>query len=533
MENQISGDFNKGFDGKFSDQPFFPSSEKTQEETGDVGAFKKFGLIAIIFGLLHTFCLYKNTSGITYPFYMAGTMVLIALARKSEGMSIFKNREGKSGLNLFYIISLMLLSISKCTTANTSLLWIDGFAIYLLTFSFLLYMCADTMGWDIISYFVGILITTISPLAKFVDPIVDSTTWFKTCGKGVSTEKKKTLIAVLSGIIIAVPLLIIVLMLLASADAIFDDVLNKVTSLIRLPENFWDIVGMGFLFLFAYWVFYTVAKVLSKDEVKINNKNCGFNPVTAITFSSLLGAVYLLFSVIQIVFLFADYNILPEKYTYAEYAREGFYQLLAVSIMNFILVTICQKLFADSKVLKAILLVIGLCTYVMIASSAFRMFMYIWAYNLTFLRVFVLWFLAVLAICLAFLIVSLFNKNFQVYKCCMVTVTVLYLAFAFAHPDYHIAKYDLAQIKIAGDKAQIDRDTELSENPMNYYLTHEISEDAVPAYADYPELLETYDPDYYFFNEGPYWEEYKEVRKFNFSRYKARNLCRPYQLHKD
>ena len=528
MENQINGGFNAGFDGQYMQQTYYVPVENAKENTGDAATFKKFGLIALVFAALHTFCLYKNTSAITYPLYMAGTLVLIGLARRSEGRSIFRDKNGKKGLNLFFIISLMLLSISKCTTANATLLWIDGFAIYLLTFSFLLYMCVDTKGWDIISHFIGIMVASLSPLAKFVDPIVDMATWFKERGNGVNNEKRKTIVAVITGICIAMPLLFIVIELLASADAIFEDVLYEVTRFIKLPDNFWDFVGIALMFVAVFWLFYTVAKVLNKDGIKVNNKNCGINAVIAITFSSLLCLVYLLFSLIQIVFLFMGNMTLPERYTYAEYAHEGFYQLLAVSIMNFVIVTLCQKLFAESKILKAILLVIGLCTYIMIASSAFRMFMYIGAYNLTFLRVFVLWFLAVLAVCLAFLIMSLFSKDFPVYRACMVAVTILYIAFTFAHPDYFIAKYDLAKMDIQGESAVIDRDVEEYRNPMIHYLAYEISEDAVPAYVNHPEILNEFNPNIWAGGESDYSEEYKEIRKFNFARYKAHKLCRPY-----
>ncbi|WP_026529069.1 DUF4153 domain-containing protein [Butyrivibrio sp. VCD2006] len=521
------------FNGEIMGQDYFLEEPAESELKGDVTAVKKFGLMAIIFGALHTFCLYRNTSGITYPFFMAGTLLLIAWTRRSEGLSIFRDKNGKIGLNIFYIISLMLLSVSKFTTANGTILTLDGFAIYLLVFSFLLHMCIDTNGWDIISQFIGILLASLSPITKLADPIVDGITWFKSRGKAVDYEKRRTMVAVFAGICIAMPLLLIVIQLLASADAIFEDVLEKMTGVFKLPDNILDIFGMAFMFVVTFWLFYTVAKVLSAEKVKVNNKNCGYNAVTAITFSSLLCLVYLLFSVIQIVFLFMGNMTLPEKYTYAEYAHEGFYQLLAVSVMNFVIVTLCQKLFAESKVLKVILVVIGFCTYIMITSSAFRMFMYIEAYNLTFLRVFVLWFLAVLAICLAYLLVSLFDKSFPVYKISMVTITVMYIVFAFAHPDYFIAKYDIAKMGTGEGVPQISGDFEEYGNSMARYLTWEISEDAVPAYVGHPTLLAKYSTDYYGRGGVPLTEKYKEIRKFNLARYRAYKLCSPYHQEKE
>ena len=58
-------------------------------------------------------------------------------------------------------------------------------------------------------------------------------------------------------------------------------------------------------------------------------------------------------------------------------------------------------LFRESKILKAILTIMSLCTFVMIASSAVRMIIYIRYYYLTYLRILVLWALALLTLLFA------------------------------------------------------------------------------------------------------------------------------------
>jgi len=77
------------------------------------------------------------------------------------------------------------------------------------------------------------------------------------------------------------------------------------------------------------------------------------------------------------MYLFIGNMQLPEGYTYSGYAREGFFQLLAVCILNLLLVLICLYLFRENIVLKLILTLISGCTYIMILSSALRMIMYI------------------------------------------------------------------------------------------------------------------------------------------------------------
>ncbi|MFR8843777.1 MAG: DUF4153 domain-containing protein [Waltera sp.] len=81
---------------------------------------------------------------------------------------------------------------------------------------------------------------------------------------------------------------------------------------------------------------------------------------------------------VSAVFRYSDLRIvlrkmqLPESYTHAQYAAEGFFQLLAVSILNLILVLMCLSFFRESKVLKVIMTIMSLCTFIMIASSVMR-----------------------------------------------------------------------------------------------------------------------------------------------------------------
>lgn len=107
----------------------------------------------------------------------------------------------------------------------------------------------------------------------------------------------------------------------------------------------------------------------------------------AITVLGMLTLLYLVFSGIQILGLFLGKLSLPEGYTYASYAREGFFQLLAIAILNLILVLACLEYFRESKILKGILTVMSICTFIMILSSAMRMILYIRTYQFTFLRI--------------------------------------------------------------------------------------------------------------------------------------------------
>ena len=188
---------------------------------------------------------------------------------------------------------------------------------------------------------------------------------------------------------------------------------------------------------------------------------------------------------------------LPEGYTYAMYAREGFFQLLVVSILNLIIVLVSMSFFRESKVLKAVLTVMSFCTFIMIASSAMRMIIYIRFYYMTFLRILVLWALTLLFVLFVGVILSIFKKEFPLFRYSMTVVTVLYLVLSFSHPDYIIARINIAnasQTLVENNEAdpnwQPASDFFLAERRyLDFeYLTY-LSADAAPAIIPYLEQL--------------------------------------------
>lgn len=216
-----------------------------------------------------------------------------------------------------------------------------------------------------------------------------------------------------------------------------------------------NVIGACIFFVFVLLTAYMQLTYLKEKRLgtnnwgmdkEKNNRAC-LEPTIGITVASILGFVYLMFSFIQIKYLFiGSVNgkiLLPEGVTYSEYARSGFFQLLFVCILNIIIVMFGIYKFKESKVLKVLLTVITICTYVLTASSALRMILYIQYKYLTFLRIFVLLALLIIAFILAGVMICIYKKSFPFFKYSMVVVTVCYLLFSFTKPDYFIAKVNL------------------------------------------------------------------------------------------
>ncbi|MCR4694938.1 MAG: DUF4173 domain-containing protein [Pseudobutyrivibrio sp.] len=488
------------------------ANEISQDKRNGAKTFKKYGLISLIYGIIYSFCLYDNHSGITYPFYMLATIICLGLVRKKDGLSLIKDSSGKSALGIFYVLSLMLLAIHRCLTTSFAIIFWEGLATNLLLFSFIVYLYVDTREFEIAAWFKSLFLTLVKPIIHIARPIKDFIDYKNEMAKGDNQERRKTIIAVICGIAIAIPLVVVIVALLSSADLVFSRMLTDILEKINLPDNFWDIIWASVTAIVAIWFAYIIPDSLNTEGVNAGASNSKKgNPVIAITFTSIIGVVYIVFSMIQVLYLFTGSIELPKGYTYADYAHEGFYQLLAVCIINLIMVSLCKSLFRESKILKFILATIGVLTYILIASSATRMFLYIGVYHLTFLRLFVLWVLAVLCIWLAFLIISLYLDKFPVFKAGMVAVTIAFIAFVYSNPDYQIAKYDL---EVAAE--QIDDYTSVES-----YIIYHLSTDAVPALTSDATLLDRYeDHAVYKFVD----EDYTGIRKYNFSYGRAKKV---------
>ncbi|MCM1252455.1 MAG: hypothetical protein NC321_06520 [Clostridium sp.] len=107
------------------DNYFQPEEKQLKEETPMTEQMKSqlsfFAPAAMLYALFYTFCLYKNASGITYPFFVVGTLCYFFLSMKKLGVP-FK----KSGL--FYAVSIFLLGISNCCTTSVPILKINTLA---------------------------------------------------------------------------------------------------------------------------------------------------------------------------------------------------------------------------------------------------------------------------------------------------------------------------------------------------------------------------------------------------------------------
>jgi len=396
--------------------------------------FGVLGLATLVYAFIYVFCTFKNPSGIMYPVFIAVTLVYLCV-------TLWKLEKPFQNNSLFYLISMMLLGVSTFCTDDGRIIVLNKIVILGLTMILLIKQFCNTSEWQLGKHLSSMMQLLFGSLGEIGRPFSDGLRYCKERNKILS----KNMAAVLIGIGVAIPLLGIVSMLLATADAVFGELVGSVLDGIRITGTFGNIINMIFRMLVFFVIVYAWLSYLSAGKISNESKpSRKGDPIIAITVTGILTAVYMLFCGIQIVYLFFGNGNLPEGYTYAGYAREGFFQLLAVSVLNLVIVLVSLHGFSGNKVLKIILTMMSLCTFIMIVSSAMRMIMYIRYYFLTFQRVLVLWALIVLFVLFIGVIISIYQGRFRLFRYGVVAITVLYLVFSFSHPDYYIAKINLA-----------------------------------------------------------------------------------------
>ncbi|MBR5917675.1 MAG: DUF4173 domain-containing protein [Lachnospiraceae bacterium] len=458
-------------------------------------------ILCAIYAIFYTFCLYKNTNGITFPLFAIATIVVYCLFLKAIGEKI-------KTFSYVLIGLITLLSINVCMTTSIPLLVFDKIFMCGLFFVLFLYNLYDEKTWDATRYFLAVGSVIVSSIAFVLDPILDIVRIAKDKGEKEEKVRKKntTILYVLLGLAISVPLLCVILPLLLTSDIVFLETFRKIFSF-KIDKDFsWMVVLTILIFFTGYALIKRLCARQGWLETPVADKR-NANPVISITISAVLLVFYGLYSGIQIIYLFLGFGTLPKGYTYADYAHEGFFQLVFVCIINLILVLICRKFSKDNKVLKLMLTFICSCTYIMLFSSAYRMILYIGAYGLTFLRVYVLWALAVILLAITGAVILIYQEKMPFVKYSMVVIAATWIAFSMSRPDTYIAEYNLCNH--TGER----------------YVVEDLSEDAVPVIMAHRDRLYSMDSmkddmrlfDYHYAD----YELSKDVRQFNFAKYNA------------
>lgn len=294
----------------------------------------------------------------------------------------------------------------------------------------------DFKSLQFLNYITLILDVTLRPFAKFH-------LFFKELGDKVFKGREEVKYIV-TGIIITIPFLIIILPLLISSDLILESMTIDFFDSLKLSSEL--LFRIIFVLIFcSYWYGqfnYDQKHLLTKELVpRVRSKQSVF---VTYTFLTIINLVYGLYVFIQVKYLFLSSGDLPDGITYAEYAREGFFQLVVITLINLGLIIIVE-LFNHTGLFKQRLLesLTLLSTIVMAISAFYRMSLYEQSYGYTTLRLLVFLFLIFLIALMTLLVFYIVTYKKLLLTIISVFVIVAYICVSWMNLDSYVAQANI------------------------------------------------------------------------------------------
>lgn len=185
--------------------------------------------------------------------------------------------------------------------------------------------------------------------------------------------------------------------------------------------------------------------------------------ITALSAAIPILFLYVVFFISQWQYYISGFTgVLPEDFSYATYAREGFFQLCTVSAINLVIIIAISLMIRRGQtnrapVLKILTCVFCLFTLVLIATAVAKLIMYIDFYGLTQKRFYAMWAIAVIT--LVFLVIALgqFIRRLKTVAISMCIVGILFGFLCVCNVNAITAQYNVDRY-LSGSLESIDPD---------------------------------------------------------------------------
>jgi len=288
---------------------------------------------------------------------------------------------------------------------------------------------------------------------------------------------------VVRGILIALPILAIFASLLASADVVFSQRLDEFIELFNLENLPEYIFRLVYILVFAYAIagIYLHAAMQSKDEKLVGEEKPVVPSFLGFTEAAIvLGSVTILFAIfvfIQFQYFFGGQtNIQIDGYTYSEYARRGFGELVTVAFFSLLLILSAsgvtrRETVTQRRVFSGLGIGIVALVLVMLVSAFQRLVLYEAAYGFSRLRtythVFIIW-LALLLV--AVVVLEILQRERAFALAAVIASLGFVLSLGIMNVDGFIVQQN------------VDRAVQGEEFDVSYLA--DLSSDAVPELAE-------------------------------------------------
>ncbi|MFE0603483.1 DUF4173 domain-containing protein [Streptomyces sp. NPDC058892] len=318
----------------------------------------------------------------------------------------------------------------------------------------------------------------LSPLG-FADSTVSGIAWV---AKGLRSRGgigKDRWLPVAKAAAVAVALLVLFGALFASADAAFADLLGGLIPDVSVEDGPIRLMLFVLGAVTAIAAARTAAAPLRWDRIRV----APGRPRSRVEWALPLVVLNLLFAgfnAVQLAVLFGGYDQVLEStgLTYAEYARQGFWQLLWATLLTLAVIALALRWAprsgaGDRRTVRVVLGILCALTLVVVAAALRRMDLYVDAYGLTRLRVSVaameLWLGLVIVLIMA---AGLFGARW-LPRAVAAGAAAAVMVFGLLSPDGMVAERNVARFE--------------TDQKIDLAYFQSLSADAVPALDRLPE----------------------------------------------
>jgi hypothetical protein len=417
--------------------------------------------LGLIAGILGNIFFYGQRIGVSFPLFTLIIILMTVLSAQKIGLKVRLR-------NLWLLIPIMFFAVMFAVRANPQIATYNMLAVFGLGALTLYYLPLEQaldeegVGDHVVSVIETAVNVSVTPGVEFSD----SMDWLRERG----WRDRHFIGSVVRGAVITLPIVIVFAILLGSADAVFAGYLDNFSGVFDF-SGIPTLIARAALLGFLAWITTGIIVVgvarrpvrqsvnadseqpaeVYEGELDVplaethpdalaslieKNKPPAFQ-MGIIESAMLLGSVALLFSaftLIQFAYFFGGQdNISVEGYTYAEYARRGFFELLAVSVMTLALVLTLDWITVrrnkrHHQIFRSLSVVIVALIMVMILSASQRMELYEDAFGFTHLRVYVHVFILWLGGLFLVFLMSLFRLKRNVFSLGILIAAIGFLA---------------------------------------------------------------------------------------------------------
>lgn len=428
-------------------------------------------LSAIFLGFASAYLFFWKVPGISVVIFYVLTLVVVLLPLAVIGRKELMQRVGWNLLPLLVSVLLSFAFLYRMAPGALTL----GVLFLPMVYSLLYVAAFNPEMLRRLGFLKSMMLPFVMILAWFAD-VVGFARNIKL--GGIKSERTKSVVKrVAVGSIVALPFLLLFLILFSAADTVFfgylKDLLEAVFgNIFKGFETFMSFVFKvvcAFLVAvyFAIFNFSLYNEDSSLRKFVRDTQNLGLNQkrnwdgLTATIFLSLINTLFFLFVVVQFYYLFAgEKNIIGSEanFTYAEYARRGFAELLMVAMVVFAIgYVLNMKVNAVSRLQKiafsANTVLLILFTFVISFSAQMRLALVESTYGFTTVRVTGHYIYVIVDLLLIALLVGLLVKD-KVRFVGMTTILLLLgsIGFYFITPlDYVVAKANFMRYEDSGE----------------------------------------------------------------------------------